>query len=199
MAKPSRVPGLHPRTPLSKAAPRLLAARLADLRRHETALDRHAGIETVHDMRVAARRLRAALKLFAKSELSERERGVKRLQDALGEVRDVHVQMQWLRAAQDGHEEGIRSILRRQERQLRTRERKVRKALDEWRKRTAVALAAELGKVGGKGHLGGKKLRRKLEKGLARVERLMKEVGDPPDPRAAHRLRIRVKKLRYAA
>jgi CHAD domain-containing protein len=57
-------------------------------------------IEALHDMRVATRRLRAALEVFEPSfpRHSYRRvlRDVKRLADALGERRDRDVQIEWL-------------------------------------------------------------------------------------------------------
>lgn len=57
-------------------------------------------VERVHDMRVATRRLRAALELFAPCFPRKRRRkaiaGVKALADALGERRDRDVQIELL-------------------------------------------------------------------------------------------------------
>src|SRR5512144_937462 len=104
MSKPTEVPGLGPSTPLSVAGPLLVRARLADVRRYEGALsgDGEPDPDAVHDMRVAARRLRAALQLFGDAALLALERQVKMLQDALGAVRDVQVQREWLRGAGGG-------------------------------------------------------------------------------------------------
>src|ERR671922_23312 len=59
-------------------------------------------IERVHDMRVASRRLRAVLEIFApcfpRSEFSGVLRDVKRLADALGERRDPDVHIESLQA-----------------------------------------------------------------------------------------------------
>ena len=96
MARPTVVEGLTADTPLGEAASRLTLARLGDVRRYQQAVLSRRGVDDVHDMRVATRRLRAALRLLARGDAAEARVGrlsrrVKRLQDALGEVRDLHV------------------------------------------------------------------------------------------------------------
>src|SRR3989442_13120155 len=63
-----------------------------------TALERYEAVvpekDAVHEMRVAARRLRATLRLLRLEKLDPK---VKALQDALGEVRDLQLQIDWLR------------------------------------------------------------------------------------------------------
>jgi CHAD domain-containing protein len=93
------------------------AARTIGVRTHELfacaphVLDT-SDIERVHDMRVASRRLRAALEVFApcfdRSEHKAVLREVKRLADALGERRDPDVQIDGLERlrAQLGAEAG---------------------------------------------------------------------------------------------
>lgn len=84
---------------------RLAAARAVAVRTEEV-IERSAGVldlddpEPVHDMRVATRRLRAALEIFApcfpaKAHRRELKR-VKALADALGERRDRDVQIEFL-------------------------------------------------------------------------------------------------------
>src|SRR5438309_11660784 len=96
MAKATKPAGLGPRSLVRSAGARLLSARLADVRRHEAVLLQGAPVEPVHDMRVASRRLRAALRLLGNGSLRELEPAVKELQDALGAVRDVQLQLAWL-------------------------------------------------------------------------------------------------------
>jgi CHAD domain-containing protein len=97
MAK-ARDIGLDPQAPFDVAARKAVAVRAQELFDHaENVLDTD-DIERVHDMRVATRRLRAALEVFAsafdKDELRPVLRDVKRLADALGERRDpdVHIE-----------------------------------------------------------------------------------------------------------
>jgi CHAD domain-containing protein len=58
-------------------------------------------IDALHDMRVASRRLRAALEFFGpcfpRHECTRALREIKRLAEVLGARRDIDVQIQWLR------------------------------------------------------------------------------------------------------
>jgi CHAD domain-containing protein len=84
--------------PFEVAARRIVAIRTRELFEHAEGVLDTTDIERVHDMRVATRRLRAALEVFApafpKRELRPVLRDVKRLADALGARRDpdVHIE-----------------------------------------------------------------------------------------------------------
>src|SRR5436853_2333774 len=97
MAK-ARAVDLDPFAPFGEAARRIVAVRGGELFEHSEGVLDTSDIERVHDMRVATRRLRAALEVFAdafaKDELRPVLRDVKRLADALGERRDpdVHIE-----------------------------------------------------------------------------------------------------------
>jgi CHAD domain-containing protein len=95
------------RIEIDPAAPyRVMAARVIEVRADEV-FEHEAGtldtddIERVHDMRVATRRLRAALEFFApcfpSRPFNRALRDVKALADALGERRDPDVQIEGLR------------------------------------------------------------------------------------------------------
>ena len=95
MAKARSIPGLGEDDPYALAAAKVVAVRareLADL--SANVLDTE-DIERVHDMRVASRRLRAALEVFAPcfpaKSLKPTLKQVKALADALGERRDRDV------------------------------------------------------------------------------------------------------------
>ena len=97
MAKPRDIPDLECEDPFREAAAKVIAVRAQELAEHsENVLDT-TDIERVHDMRVATRRLRAVLEIFApcfpKAEHADVLRDVKALADALGERRDpdVHI------------------------------------------------------------------------------------------------------------
>ncbi len=101
MSKPREIPGLSTELPFGEAAARVLEVRCQELMDHsENVLDIDR-IEGVHDMRVATRRLRAAIEVFwqcfpakpRKKVLAE----VKALADALGERRDRDVAIAVLR------------------------------------------------------------------------------------------------------
>jgi CHAD domain-containing protein len=97
MAKAREIPGLEASDPFGAAAAKVVAARAQELfDRGEGVLDIE-DIERVHDMRVASRRLRAVLEIFAPAFPRKAHRAalkdVKRLADALGERRDPDVQI----------------------------------------------------------------------------------------------------------
>jgi CHAD domain-containing protein len=97
MAKAADVPGLEPGTPFALAAARAVRVRAEELFAHGDDVLDTQDIERVHDMRVATRRLRAVLEVFAACfppELFKPAlRDVKRLADALGARRDPDVQL----------------------------------------------------------------------------------------------------------
>ena len=95
MAKAREIPGLSTELAYGEVAARVLEVRCRELLDHSQHVLDVERIEGVHDMRVASRRLRAALEVFwpcfpkkrAKEVLAE----VKDLADALGERRDRDV------------------------------------------------------------------------------------------------------------
>jgi CHAD domain-containing protein len=95
MAKPREIPGLSADLAYGEVAARVLEVRCRELIDHSANVLDVDDIERVHDMRVASRRLRAAIEVFwpcfpkagAKAVLAE----VKGLADALGERRDRDV------------------------------------------------------------------------------------------------------------
>lgn len=126
MARATDIPGLAPDTPFRTAAAVTVTVRAGEMfAAADGVLDMEA-IEGVHDMRVASRRLRAVLEIYApcfpprayRSVLAE----VKGLADALGERRDPDVQLASLAgfakavgpAAQPGLEEYRRRLAIRQ-------------------------------------------------------------------------------------
>ena len=95
MAKAREIPGLSTGLPYGEAAARVLEVRCQELIDHsENVLD-IGDIERVHSMRVATRRLRAAIEIFRpcfpKGEGRRTLKEVKALADALGERRDRDV------------------------------------------------------------------------------------------------------------
>ena len=104
MAKPAPVP-IHAQMTFAEAAARTVAVRADELWSHADGVLDTGDIERVHDMRVATRRLRAVLEIFApcfeRDEHRAALREVKALADALGARRDPDVQL----AALEGLEE----------------------------------------------------------------------------------------------
>lgn len=89
------VPGVSARTPLAEAAPALLLSKAEPLFALEAAATSGADIDAVHDMRVASRRLREAMRLLAPLYPPKAfriwYRRVRRVTRALGPVRDSDV------------------------------------------------------------------------------------------------------------
>ncbi|MGA9634903.1 MAG: CHAD domain-containing protein [Solirubrobacterales bacterium] len=95
MAKAKTVPDLSAEQPYAEAAARIVSVRGAELAAQALGVLDTGDIERVHDMRVATRRLRAALEIFepcfpAKA-FGQALTEIKRLADALGERRDRDV------------------------------------------------------------------------------------------------------------
>ena len=100
MAKAREIPGLHAGMRFAEAAAATVAIRAEELFEHsENVLDT-SDIERVHDMRVASRRLRAVMEIYApcfpRDEFKPLLREVKDLADALGARRDPDVLLEQL-------------------------------------------------------------------------------------------------------
>ena len=117
MAKARRILGLEPPTRFGDAAASAVEVRAVEVFLHAEGVLDTSDIERVHDMRVATRRLRAAMEVFAAcfpaKEHSKLLKEVKRLADALGERRDPDVAIEELEAISrelDGAR-GLRSLI----------------------------------------------------------------------------------------
>ena len=102
MAKARKIPELEPQTRFGDAAASTVEVRAAEVFLHADGVLDVSDIERVHDMRVATRRLRAAMEVFAAcfpaKEHAKLLKEVKRLADALGERRDPDVAIEELEA-----------------------------------------------------------------------------------------------------
>jgi len=89
------LPGVDARTPLRIAAPAILLAKAEPLFELEASARGGADMDAVHDMRVASRRLREAIRLlgpiYAKRESRRWYRRIRDITGALGPVRDSDV------------------------------------------------------------------------------------------------------------
>ena len=105
MAKARPIPGFADATTFRDAAVRAVATRADEVFEHAGDVLDVSDIERVHDMRVATRRLRAALEIFApcfpKAEHRAVLTEVKRLADALGERRDPDVAIEGFERVRD--------------------------------------------------------------------------------------------------
>jgi CHAD domain-containing protein len=95
MAKPRQIDGIAADLVFAEAGARVAETRVDELLAHAHRVLDTAEIEGVHDMRVATRRLRAALEVFGPCFPRKRHkallREVKAVADALGERRDRDV------------------------------------------------------------------------------------------------------------
>ena len=112
MAKARDIPDLSADASFADAAAKVVAVRTQELADHADNVLDTTDIERVHDMRVATRRLRAVLEIFAPCFPKRLHRGVlrdvKALADALGERRDPDVHI----AALDGFAAGVKASSR---------------------------------------------------------------------------------------
>ena len=100
MARVRTIQGLTPQTSYAASASAVVVARTRELFEHRDNVLDTADVEPLHAMRVATRRLRAALEVFRscfpQPAFERTLRDVKRLADALGERRDRDVQIEAL-------------------------------------------------------------------------------------------------------
>ena len=105
MAKARLIPELSDQDSYGEAAAKIVSTRADELREHARGVLDTADIDRVHDMRVATRRLRAALEVFEpcfpRKPYRQAVREVKRIADGLGERRDRDVAIASLRAFND--------------------------------------------------------------------------------------------------
>ena len=106
MAKARPIEGLRSDEPYAAAAAKVVAVRAREVSDHSRDVLDVSDIERVHDMRVATRRLRAALEIFEPCFPSRSHREVvdevKAVADALGERRDADVTISALEIFAEG-------------------------------------------------------------------------------------------------
>jgi len=100
MAKARPIQGLEAEEPYAAAGAKIVAVRAREVADHSRDVLDLADIERVHDMRVATRRLRAALEIFEScfpaGMYADTLAEVKAIADALGERRDRDVTIEAL-------------------------------------------------------------------------------------------------------
>jgi CHAD domain-containing protein len=100
VARAREVPGFDCEEPFAAAAARVVRVRAAEVFAQAGGVLDSEEIDRLHDMRVATRRLRAALEVFEACFPRKRHRKalrrVKTLADALGERRDRDVEIEFL-------------------------------------------------------------------------------------------------------
>ncbi len=134
MAKAREIPGLSAEDSYAAAAAKIVEVRAGELADHAGGVLDMRDIERVHDMRVATRRLRAALEVFGpcfpRKRLRRELREVKALADALGERRDRDVAIATLEELSEklapSDRDGIESLIGR----IRDEQREANEALE---------------------------------------------------------------------
>jgi CHAD domain-containing protein len=185
MAKPQHIRGLTGETPLSEAGRRILTARLSDVMRWQEAVPAPG---STHAMRVASRRLRIALRLLG---LRSRLDGpVKELQDALGDLRDLQLQADWL-ASRD------KPLQRKRIEAAPRLEKRLATVLSGFRGKTLPELLRSAQKLRARGKLGGHRVRKKLLGRIDRFDERLAAAVKSLESGPMHRLRIAAKQLRY--
>ena len=106
MAKPRTVHGLDPDRRLQPNARKVLAVRIDEVYMYDGLMADPANVTELHDMRIACKRLRYLLEIFAVAFPDDLEPfidEVKSLQDLLGDIHDCDVQIPML----EGHLEWL--------------------------------------------------------------------------------------------
>ncbi len=100
MAKARALTGLDPTVPTAQAARAILRARLADMYAFTQYIDYKEHIQELHGLRIAAKRVRYSLELFAACLPFQPDHFIAelvQLQDELGELHDCEVMLALLR------------------------------------------------------------------------------------------------------
>lgn len=99
MARAGRVPGIHPKRPMVENAARVIAYRLDEFLSWRGALTNPAEVQELHDMRIAAKRLRYALEIFEPCfpGMKPMLKALIEIQEELGTIHDLDVLADMLR------------------------------------------------------------------------------------------------------
>lgn len=158
MARALEVPGFDCGEEFAAAAARIVSVRAEEVFAHADGVLDLDEPENLHDMRVATRRLRAALEIceacFPPKRFRKALKRVKRLADALGERRDLDVEIEFLEDFAETAPEGDRAALAKRIEARRQRQREVNEALARRLRKKRL-----------------RKLRRRLRKLVAEAER----------------------------
>ena len=115
MARAREIPALDGDAPFAQAAAKAIEVRANEVFEHSEGVLDTEDIEPLHDMRVATRRLRAAMEIlepcFPRNRWRKSLKRVKALADALGERRDRDVAIEFLEEFAAEAAEGDREAL----------------------------------------------------------------------------------------
>ncbi len=209
MAKPGKDLNLKPGCRVRKAARLLLLEAVGATFACQDAARRGEVEAGIHDMRVAAKRLREQMRLFRpvyhRAEFADSLARVDALNDDLGLVRDADVLAEHLGLLTVGPDELSGELLRAIEADRARHQSALNQVLDELAEAGFADRLAEVVVLGrhGRGHpVAGQRLRRfartAVLKRLDKVIRRLAEVKGEEDVQGLHRLRVANKQLRYA-
>ena len=122
MAKAAKVAGISAETPYRVAIGRIIETRFDEMMRYKAGTMLGRDPEALHDMRVASRRLRAAMDVAAPCfprKYAYYHRTIKELTDVLGGVRDFDVMREALTEYRETRPEAERATINRVLRQQR--------------------------------------------------------------------------------
>lgn len=204
--------GLTAEDSVDSAARKVVWQQLSALREQDAGVRCGADPEALHDMRVATRRLRAALAMFREafspSDWSWLRGELRWLRQNLGSVRDMDVQLQRLAGFGASTPAALRDALATYARFLerrRARRRKEMLAALSSPRYFALLVRLESYATSPVGERHGKAFRplgelaaHEIEKAYRRVCKRGEKVEAEPTPEGLHGLRIRAKRLRYA-
>ena len=114
--KAHRVEGLVPEMELADAARRIVAMRTAELYAFVPEALGERAASAMHDMRIAAKRLRYLLEMvgFCFGEVgAEAQARARELQDVLGEIHDCDVMLERIAASRAGEPDGFDALAER--------------------------------------------------------------------------------------
>lgn len=210
MAKAKKIEGLDCSAAALEGAAKVLHIRLKEIVHfHETTLD-FSDVDLIHDLRVATRRLRSALRdfmpLLEKESFNHIKKELKKIADALGKVRDEDVAIEALEELQQEAEsetikEEIEFFLQSRKESRETARLELADIfngdkIDELEKHFTAKLdkhsssknTTEFKEFG----------KRVINKNLQKFEDLASSLYTPFETENLHQLRLRAKRLRYA-
>jgi CHAD domain-containing protein len=149
MSRAWPVEAIEPRGTLAENARRILAVRMAEYYSYAPIVHLETAIQPLHDLRIAAKRLRYTLELFRDvfGEVAERNvERVKAVQEELGEVHDHDVRLDLIAAAleAEGAQDARPGLLGLQAREIAGRRAHYQAFRELWDRFAAEGMRAEL-------------------------------------------------------
>ena len=204
--EPAQTPTPEPSAPAAEHIRAMVAAQLSLITAHDPGTRLGRDPESLHQMRVAVRRLRALLReagpMLEPGWVDPLRAELEWLGDELGPVRDIDVFRGYLSEEMDRLEPGERPGGGRLLKSLEEERRRARlRLLSALRSERYLRLLAALDEAAGQPRTvdTGTSLESLGEGALRRLRRAVRELGDAPSDAALHAVRIKVKRARYAA